>query len=199
MAGEKSHSRRDWGITLIGLLKLVKAAVLIAAGILTLSLVHHDPPGQLLYWAEALGVDPTSRHLHSWVAEIAGVDDRKLEQISLGTFVYAALFLIEGVGLLLQKRWAEYLTLFITSSFIPFEIYELVHDFGIGKVIAIVLNAAAVIYLIFKVRRERHDKATAAAPVASQPKPNAYGQLFLSRRQNPTAVDRGPRSGGGCH
>jgi hypothetical protein len=26
MAGEKSHSRRDWDITLIGLLELVKAA-----------------------------------------------------------------------------------------------------------------------------------------------------------------------------
>ena len=41
------------------------------------------------------------------------------------TFAYSALFLVEGTGLFFEKRWAEYLTIVATVSFIPVEIYEL--------------------------------------------------------------------------
>jgi hypothetical protein len=34
--------------------------------------------------------------------------------------------LIEGVGLYLEKGWAEYLTLLITGSFLPWEVFEVI-------------------------------------------------------------------------
>ena len=37
------------------------------------------------------------------------------------------LFVVEGIGLLLHKRWAEYFTVITTGLLMPIEIYELVH------------------------------------------------------------------------
>jgi hypothetical protein len=39
--------------------------------------------------------------------------------------VYAGLLLTEGLGLLLRKRWAEYLTIITTAGLIPIELYEM--------------------------------------------------------------------------
>ncbi len=38
------------------------------------------------------------------------MNDRKLAEIGIGTFFYAAMMFTEGIGLMWQKKWAEYLT-----------------------------------------------------------------------------------------
>jgi uncharacterized membrane protein (DUF2068 family) len=95
----------------------------------------------------ALRFDPNNQVIHGVIAKISGLDARRLHELSLGTFVYAAVFLVEGTGLLLRKHWAEYLTTLMTASFIPFEIYELVHQPSIMKGIAIALNTLIVVHL----------------------------------------------------
>jgi uncharacterized membrane protein (DUF2068 family) len=61
--------------------------------------------------------------------------------------------LTEGVGLALGKRWAEYFTIIATSSFIPLEIYEIVHHANITKVVVLLINVAVVCYLAWELRR----------------------------------------------
>jgi uncharacterized membrane protein (DUF2068 family) len=61
---------------------------------------------------------------------------------------YAAVEGIEAVGLWLQKRWAEYLTFLVTASFLPLEVYELIHKFTPFKVLALIINLAIVAYLL---------------------------------------------------
>jgi uncharacterized membrane protein (DUF2068 family) len=99
-------------------------------------------------------VDPENRYLHSLLLKLTAVDDRILEEISAGTFFYAALLLTEGIGLWLKKHWAEYLTAIATASFIPLEVYELAKHFSITKVIVIGINVAVVWYLVARLRRE---------------------------------------------
>ena len=95
----------------------------------------------------ALRFDPNDRLIHGVIASISGLDARRLHELSLGTFMYAAVFLVEGTGLLLRKHWAEYLTTLMTASFIPFEIYELWHRPSTMKGGAIALNTLIVVYL----------------------------------------------------
>jgi uncharacterized membrane protein (DUF2068 family) len=64
------------------------------------------------------------------------------------------LLLIEGTGLYLQKRWGEYFTILITASFLPFELYEFIHAFTFIKLGVLWVNAAILVYLIVRVRRE---------------------------------------------
>jgi uncharacterized membrane protein (DUF2068 family) len=81
------------------------------------------------------------------------INDRTLEEISVGTFIYAALFLTEGGGLLLRKRWAEYFTIIVTTSLLPLEFYEMVRHPTITKAVVILLNVAIIAYLVFRRRR----------------------------------------------
>jgi uncharacterized membrane protein (DUF2068 family) len=66
--------------------------------------------------------------------------------------IYAAVEGIEAVGLWYGKRWAEYLTLIVTASLLPVEVYELAHHVTPFKLVAFLLNLAVVVYLLFAKR-----------------------------------------------
>jgi uncharacterized membrane protein (DUF2068 family) len=75
-----------------------------------------------------------------------------IELVAVAVLVYAVVEGIEAVGLWYQKRWAEYLTFIVTTSFIPLEVYELIHKFTPFKVFAFVVNVAIVVYLLYAKR-----------------------------------------------
>ena len=76
----------------------------------------------------------------------------KLKLIAAALGAYALLQATEGVGLWLQKRWAEYLAVVSTSAFLPIEIYELVEKVTALKVAALIVNIAILVYLLFAKR-----------------------------------------------
>lgn len=135
----------------IALFKLVKATLLIALGIGALSLVHDPDAAATLRGVVAdFRVDPQNAFIHRTITRISGLDTKRLEALSVGTFVYAAVFLVEGTGLLFRKRWAEYLTTLVTLSFIPFEVYEMAHHPSVLKATGIGVNALIVVYLAIR-------------------------------------------------
>ncbi len=150
MPKSKSHSR---GLMLIAAFKLFKGFVLLAVAIGALRLLHKDLAGVVDHWVNAFRVDPHNRYLHWLLAKLPMVDDRKLKELSIGTFIYAAVFLTEGTGLAFHKRWAEYFTIITTSSFLPLEVYELIHHATVAKGVALAINIAVVIYLVRELRR----------------------------------------------
>jgi len=147
LTGFRSHDR--W-LFLIAAFKLVKGALLVAAGIGIFSLLHKDATAVVEHWIDAVRIDPDNQHIHRWLARLGFMDDQKLKELGAGTFCYAALFITEGTGLLLRKRWAKYLTIIVTSSFLPLEFFELMRSPGLGKAMLIPLNVAIVIYLILR-------------------------------------------------
>jgi len=68
--------------------------------------------------------------------------------LGVGAFVVASVMLLEAWGLHRRRVWAEWLTVIVTASFIPFEIHHLAMRPSVGKVITLVLNVAIVIYLL---------------------------------------------------
>jgi uncharacterized membrane protein (DUF2068 family) len=153
-ASKKQSSKEPFSfvIFLIGLFKLLKAALLIAIGIGAVKFLHKDLSGTILHWAQVLHVDQDNRYLHGILVRVFRVTPKQLKTLSVGTFIYAGLFLTEGVGLLLRKHWAEYFTIITTGAFIPLEIYELVRHFTITKVVVTVINVLIVWYLVARVR-----------------------------------------------
>lgn len=65
---------------------------------------------------------------------------------------YAFVEGLEAVGLWLGQRWAEYLTLLVTASLLPLEIYELSTHPTPFKVLAFIINVAVVAYLLYAKR-----------------------------------------------
>lgn len=152
MAGKTSHGG---GLRLIAAFKLLKAVALIAVGIGALKLLHKDTAAIVEHWVNVFRVDPHNHFIDRLLEQLAIIDDRRLKELSIGTFVYAGIFLIEGVGLALKKRWAEYFTIITTSSLLPIEIYELAKRASTGKVLALLINLAVVVYLVVELRRSR--------------------------------------------
>lgn len=150
MVKQRSHGR---GLRVIAAFKLLKGLALLALGIGALRLLHKDVEAIVLHWINMFQVDPHSHYLQKLLAKLSILDDRRLKELSVGTFIYSAIFLTEGIGLALAKRWAEYLTIISTASLLPIELYELAKHASAGKVIALVINLAVVAYLIFELRR----------------------------------------------
>jgi uncharacterized membrane protein (DUF2068 family) len=139
-------------LRLIGIFKLAKAAALLALGLGTLALLHRDAAQVVTGWISALKVGPADRWATALLSHLQLVDHRRLEEISAGTFVYAGLFATEGIGLILGKTWAEYLTVVATGLLIPLELYELAERPSPAKLGVIALNLAIVGYLISRLR-----------------------------------------------
>lgn len=72
--------------------------------------------------------------------------------IGIGICVYAGLQIIEAVGLWLVQRWGEYFAVVATSLFLPLEIYELVERVTALRIAALLVNIAAVVWLIWSKR-----------------------------------------------
>ena len=143
-------------LRIIAVFKLVKALTLIAVGIGALHLTHADNAADTLAkLAERIGFNPGARYLDHALARIANLPPKDFRDLGIGSFVYAALFLTEGVGLWLAKRWAEWFTAIITGSLVPLEIFEIHRHPSITKVIVLLLNIAIVAYLVVRIRREQ--------------------------------------------
>src|SRR5579864_831277 len=144
-----SHDRL---LRLIALFKFFKAAMLVALGVGAFRLVHKDLGAVLEHWTEALRLDPGNRFVDAALAKAANLRPEQIKKLGLGSFLYAALFLAEGTGLWLEKRWGEWLTVIITSSLVPVEIYEIYRHPSAVKAAVLVINLAIVAYLVYRIR-----------------------------------------------
>jgi uncharacterized membrane protein (DUF2068 family) len=147
------HKKIDRGLEAIAIFKLVKGALLLLVGTGAAKLIHVDVYDLALQWVGVLHVDPDNRYIHWLLEKLMFVDERTLRHLSAGTFVYASVVITEGVGLLRQQIWAEYLTVIATASLIPLEIFELVKHFTMVKVGVLGINVAVVWYLIKMLRQ----------------------------------------------
>jgi uncharacterized membrane protein (DUF2068 family) len=143
---------RPIGLRLIAAFKFVKAVALGVAGVGASRLTSPERAAWLQDWLEALSL----RLDHRLVAGLAGKAAAVLELttrqrfvgIAATAFVFASLYVVEGVGLALARRWAEYLTVAVTISFLPIEVVAAWHDRTLPRLAIIGLNAAVVTYLV---------------------------------------------------
>ena len=148
----KSTDRRL--LRLIAAFKLLKAATLVATGVGVFKLIHADIGRDLERWAVRLGLDPESRLVGHAIEKLTNIPPRTMRELGIVSFIYAGLFLTEGVGLWLLKRWAEWFTVILTGSLLPIEIYEILQRPTAIKILILIVNLAVVIYLAYYVLRE---------------------------------------------
>jgi uncharacterized membrane protein (DUF2068 family) len=153
--GRHPAGSRDRGLLLIGLFKLAKAIFFFGVGVGAIHLLHKDLEDEVMRLALKFKFDPENRFVSLLLDKVDLIDAHRLRQISVATFGYSALALTEGVGLLLEKVWAEYLTLILTISFLPWELYELVRRPDWFRLSLLLINLAVLWYLVWLLRRKR--------------------------------------------
>jgi uncharacterized membrane protein (DUF2068 family) len=157
----RQHNR--W-LILIAMFKLGQALLFIAIGVGALRLLHKDLGDALEALANHLRFNPESRIINFVIEKASDVDDRMLRRISEVFFLYAALDLVEGTGLYLEKVWAEFLTLAITASFLPWEVYEVFRRVTWPRVSLLTINTLVLLYLAKLIwERKRRIKDPSAA------------------------------------
>ncbi|HWE01981.1 MAG TPA: DUF2127 domain-containing protein [Tepidisphaeraceae bacterium] len=145
----------EWILVLIGFGKLLKSAMLLFIALKANQLLKGDAAKTVTHWIHILRIDPGNVHIHNLIHRVTGISPHQLKEIRLGSFVYAGLFGTEGLGLVLRRRWAEYLTVVTTSLLLPLEVYELFHGHHhAAKIVLFALNVVIVAYLIVRLRNE---------------------------------------------
>lgn len=152
---QQEHKAHDRGLLLIGLFKLGKSILFFCIGMGAIHLLHKDLGDEVMRLAMALKFDPESRFVGLMLDKVGLIDIHKLKLISLGTFSYSVVALTEGVGLVLEKVWAEYLTLTLTISFLPWELYELARRLNWFRLSLLLINLAVLAYLVWLLRRKK--------------------------------------------
>src|SRR3954466_2964353 len=148
--------KSDLTILAVGVLKLLKCASLIAVGIALVRCRDKDLGEIAARWLNWLWVSRS--YFDAMLVRLSLMSKETIDKFAIGCFVYAVLLAIEGVGLTMQKRWGEYLTVLITASLLPFEIYELTHRLTISGVVVTVANLAIVVYLVVRLVKNGHHK-----------------------------------------
>jgi uncharacterized membrane protein (DUF2068 family) len=147
------RQRHNQWLILIAAFKLAQALLFLAVGVGALKLLHKDIGDLLLGMAEHLRFNPESRFVNFVLEKSLLLDDRLLRRIGAVFFIYAGLDLLEGTGLYLEKAWGEYLTLAISASFLPLEIFEVLRRFTLIRVSLLAVNVLVIIYLLKLVAR----------------------------------------------
>ncbi len=143
----KPQHRNQW-LILIAAYKLVQALLFVAIGIGALHLLHKDIGDELGRLADYLRFNPESRLVNFVLDKASFLNDPLLRRIGAAAFIYAAVGMVEGIGLYFEKVWAEYLTLLITASFLPWEIFEVCRKLTYVRVGLFLVNVLVLFYLL---------------------------------------------------
>ncbi|MEO8938768.1 MAG: DUF2127 domain-containing protein [Burkholderiaceae bacterium] len=146
-------------LRVIAVIKLIKAVVLIAAGLGALGLLKSNWTDSAVDVLHQLALEH-GRRLASAFADhaasmLSSASPARLSEVAVGCFIYGSIFLVEAVGLWTRRRWAEYLTAIVTALLLPFEVDALVHHVTIVHGMALLLNLAVVGYLVFQLWKQR--------------------------------------------
>jgi uncharacterized membrane protein (DUF2068 family) len=135
-------------LLLIAIYKFLYALFFIAIGIGAHRLLHKDLADEIDLFARHLRFNPESR-LVTFVLEKAPlINTTVLRRIGLFAFCYAAVTMAEGIGLYLEKAWGEFLTLAITASFLPWELFEIYRHVSWIHIGLFAINILVFLYLL---------------------------------------------------
>jgi len=139
----------------IAVMKLAKALILVGVGLGALKLLDAAAADRMYRWASVVAWRVGPKTGATVQQKLSTLHPSQLVLVAVVSLAYAALFIVEGVGLWIGKRWAEFLTIIAISSFAPFEVYELIRQVKWERGATLAVNLAIVGYLIWKVRQPR--------------------------------------------
>ncbi|MGA7856697.1 MAG: DUF2127 domain-containing protein [Terracidiphilus sp.] len=158
-----SRPRHNKWLVLIAAYKFTQALLIASIGFGAMRLLHKDIDDVLTQVVHALRFNPESRFIDFIADKASLLNDPLLRRIGAVAFSYSALSLAEGIGLYLEKAWGEILTLAITASFLPWEVFEVFRRLTWVRVALLIVNTLVFIYLLKVVAIRRKPPEESAA------------------------------------
>ncbi|ADG79307.1 hypothetical protein TPAU25S_00114 [Tsukamurella paurometabola] len=101
---------------------------------------------------EQLGWNPDDSRIIRALDQALDLSGTTLLWVAAGLFAYAVIEFVEAVGLWRGARWGEYFAVIATSAFLPLEIYEISEKVTVLRAGALLVNIAAVAWLLWSKR-----------------------------------------------
>lgn len=148
-------------LRLLAIERWVRGAVILLLGVAVIRLRTTQVSLQELFDRDLSSLEPFFRQIHLNVSDSATIravenvlhaSPATLDLIAAGLLGYGALQIAEGIGLWSLKRWGEYVAVVGTTLFIPLEIYELTEKLTWLRLAVLLINIAAVLYLLLSKR-----------------------------------------------
>ena len=149
--------REAGGDTLLRLIaaeRALRGLVMLAAGVYLVSHTGTNFGSIANRLARSVELDPQRPFIRHLIARLGKLHHHEVRVFGIGALCYGVLELVEGVGLWLRQRWAEWLTVVATSLLIPLELYELARKPSVLKAGGLLVNVLIVWYLLRVVRRK---------------------------------------------
>jgi uncharacterized membrane protein (DUF2068 family) len=159
---KRAARHHDSGLLTIGLFKLAEAVFFFLVGAGAIHFIHRDLGDSAVRLAERLRIDPDGRLVSYVIDHLDAITAQRLKQIGVATFFYAALRVTEGVGLVMEQVWAEYLTVGVTTAFLPWELYEIARHADWVRVCLLLANLVVLAYLVWWLGRSHRTDSSAA-------------------------------------
>ncbi len=158
---KSSRQGHNQWLVLIAVYKFLQALLFVAIGMGANRLLHRDIADVVIRFAEHLRFNPESRLVNFILEKAMLLNAEEIRRIGVVAYSYAALSLAEGIGLYLEKAWGEILTLAITASFLPWEVFEITRRLTWVRVGLLTANVLVFIYLLrLVIDRARHRART---------------------------------------
>jgi len=146
---QPSHrAKHNKWLLLIASYKTLQAILFALIGLGARHLLHKDVGDELAALADHLRFNPESRLVNIVLDRASLLNDPILRRIGILAFAYSAVSYIEGIGLYFERVWAEYLTLIITASFLPWETIEIFRRQTVFRFSLLAVNLLVFLYLL---------------------------------------------------
>ena len=144
----KTRHAGDRPLKWIASYNLGKGLLFLTLALGFLGFLHKDVDTIVGNWLSSLGVSLENEHVAALLMRLDLVTDKQLKVLSGITFLFGGVFVTEGIGLFFKQRWAEFLTVVVTASFIPVEVFESFKHFGPAKMILLAVNVVILWFLV---------------------------------------------------
>jgi uncharacterized membrane protein (DUF2068 family) len=145
--------RWSTSIRAVALFEAAKGALVLLAGFGVLSLVHSDIQDMAEDLLDHLHLNPASRYPHIFLDAVTRVNNWGLWKLAALAAGYAAVRLVEAYGLWRQRLWAEWFAALSGAIYVPFEIRGVMHGHGLTAAVALTINVAIVVVMLYALYR----------------------------------------------
>ncbi len=160
------NDKKKTGLLIIGSLKIVGALLLLALSFGIFQMLGRVRGDTMEHYVRNMHIDTDNRFITNMLAKLSGVSAIQLRRVGVVTFIYATVYLVEGFGLIMAKRWAEYLTVILTGALVPLEIYGIMDRVTIARIIILIFNLIILAYLIYQLRAGKRKQLAEQIPIS---------------------------------
>lgn len=152
---ERDAAQHALGLRAIAIMEAAKGLLVLISGSGLLLLVHRDAQAIAERLLVHLHLNPASHYPRIFLQIATNASPGRLRLWALGAALYAALRLIEAVGLWHARRWAEWFGVLTGLLYIPFEVASFVRRPNIEAVLALLVSTGIILFLYLRLRRHQ--------------------------------------------